>query len=128
MSKDAFFKELNDCYMRNPFMPLEHIIGKAIVQLQSTSVRNQVELAFIKSLESRGGHASRALDAVGALADKHNITIELFVIPLKGCAVARKAALNKKELLAWYARHKFVLVEGTGYMRRTPQGENHGLS
>jgi len=128
MSKDAFFKELHQTYARNPFMPLEHIIGKAIVQLQSSRVRNQVELAFIKSLESGGGHASRALDAVGVLADKHNITVELFVIPLKWHATDRKSALNKKELKAWYGRHGFELVEGTGYMQRKPQGENHGRS
>lgn len=128
MGKSEFFAEMDAKYMRNPLMNLEHIVGMAVVQVQSSRESDCIELAFIKSLDAGQGHASKALDAVTKMASRHGLSVCLYVFPCKEHAVARSAALGKMELRAWYIRHGFISDAKSGYLIHKPQGEKHGRS
>lgn len=68
-------------------------------------------------LDQRGmGHASRLLDEVGREADLSNYILMLMPKPYGD------KAMNESDLIAWYARHGFRLIQNNPFMMARPHG------
>ena len=122
-NSDAFWKELADKHHYDPVKDDELKLDKAAVQLWPTK-DGSVHIVFIHSLAQGGGYASKALQYITDMADKHNVTLTLNAAPLPYKVTDKKAAFSKEQLIQWYGRHGFfpaVRMRGEDdYMVRKP--------
>jgi hypothetical protein len=120
----AFMEEYFKGTHPHPFMSKDRLVGNgtneddwAIVELRPTGDR--IHISAIQSLNpgQKTGAASRALDKIISIADKHGVTIDL-TPKAYGTAEGR---LTNPQLKKWYARHGFVPEKIGGAMVREPQ-------
>ena len=65
------------------------------------------------------GFASKVMDTITSLADKHGVTLRLDVTPFG------QESLNDEDLSSWYGRNGFVDVDDYyDVMERLPSGDN----
>lgn len=131
-SKDVegFFREWDTMYFPHPLMPGSRAFGfvcddgvtQGVVVVELHKFEGHVHLSNIMTSPEnarRSGAATRALQDVCALADKHHCTITL-----EAHAFGRVKSMNNAKLAAWYGKHGFKKTSGTakeGYlMERSP--------
>jgi len=104
----AFMQEFWDITGENPFNPRERITSE-LVGLEVYPFDDGIHLSFITSYEKKGrGSASRALDALNALADKHQVAMNASVKAVPAAGAKNKKSLTNAQLHEWYGRHGFV--------------------
>ena len=72
--------------------------------------------------EKNKGSASNAIKWLTALADKHQVEMDLEPVPIKNAGAREGKNLNKTELTAWYKRLGFTKPEH-GHLIRRPIGK-----
>ncbi|MFN9114349.1 MAG: hypothetical protein ACK5XN_30165 [Bacteroidota bacterium] len=101
---EAFMEEFLAETQPHPFSPRIRLHGPGVVLLEVCKFAGTVRLGSIQSnMEPGMGHASRTLDWLLRLADKHRVEISGFVEPFG----TRDGRLKVRALLAWYKRHGF---------------------
>lgn len=87
-------------------------------QYAEVSIHAHAGYAFIDvihSLKRGAGHASAVLDRICALADRYGVSLELIPQPLGF------DGLDRRQLIAWYARRGFV-PRYDDHLVRPPRG------
>lgn len=87
--------------------------GLCIVEVEDFA--GAVWLKSIYSIERGRGHATRAVNALCHLADRHQVAIILYPKPF-----GNAGGMSARQLNLWYARFGFKLMRNSS-MRRTPQ-------
>lgn len=111
---NAAIQELTDGYPENPLNDSEILIGDARVELNNGR-DGRIRISSIETMKAGQGAASKALDTVLAVADKHGIGVELIASPYGS------EDLNTRHLKSWYARHGFMSDGTEDGMVRTPR-------
>jgi len=129
----GFMNDYESQTKRNPIgMPGERywymgeIDGKyclVITNLYIDKHRNNIKWSSIQLVPPGAcegqGFASKVMDTITSLADKHNVSIHLDVSPFG------QASLGEDELISWYERNGFEKVEDYyDVMERIPNGDN----
>lgn len=116
-----FMTEFREQTQRNPFLPRMGI-WKESIGLEVSPFAGRIHLSSIMSfMKKNAGDASAALKWLCALADKHQVTLELMVKPIKNAGAREGKNLNKAQLTAWYKRNGFVKGNGFDHMERPPK-------
>lgn len=94
-----------------------------ITNLYIDEQRNNIELSSIQLVPPGAcegqGFASKVMDTITSLADKHGVTLRLDVAPFG------QESLSNEDLSSWYERNGFVDVDDYyGVMERIPNGDN----
>ena len=119
-----FFKDFRSGTVPHPWHPRMAIWNES-VGIELSAFAGHAHLSSIISFMHKNvGEASRALKWLCALANKHGVTIDLDVKPLKNAGAAQGKNLNKAQLIAWYKRNGFV-SKGGDSMERLPQALTH---
>lgn len=113
MSTKLFMQEFRRKTWPNPFNNGERVLFNSVA-LRLCPSSEHIILLGIRSLIRGQGHASKALDWVCGLADKHNLEVTGYIEPY-GLANPR---LNIPQLKAWYKRHGFI-VKKRQFIRRS---------
>jgi hypothetical protein len=111
-----FIQEVNSATKPNSFNPDERLWNDNVL-FQLNVMGGYLWLFSFRSVERSKGNASRCLDFLCSLADKHQITISLSPGPFG------KDGLNKRQLLAWYQRHGFEKRNDFPVYMREPKAE-----
>ena len=116
----AFMQEFWDTTAENPFNPRERITNE-LVGIEVYPFDGGIHLSFITSYEKKGrGSASKALGALEALADKHQVALNATVKAVPAAGAKNKKSLTNAQLHEWYGRHGFV-KDKYGMIYRNPQ-------
>lgn len=116
---EAFMDEFRAGTYAHPFARRMRIKDEVGIEADNYWEK-EVHLLSIMNFGTKGeGEASKALDWVVALADKHKVELSLEVQPLAN-AGSKGKNLSKANLFKWYARRGFK-KEGGDHMRRKPQ-------
>lgn len=108
---DAFMAEFH----ANTFFMRPYSIWKDVVAFEIKPFSGRIHLgAIISAVEPGQGHASRALDWLLRLADKHGVEVDGAIKRLG------KDGLTAAQLRTWYKRHGFTVKTG-GRLLYTPQ-------
>lgn len=119
---DAFFTEFHNETAANPFQP-RMSIWKDTIGIEMSKFGGKAHMSSIMSFEKKNaGQASAALKWLCELADKHNVTMDLIVSPIKNAGAVEGKSLTKSQLTAWYAKNGFVKTRNDT-MERTPKKE-----
>lgn len=106
--------ELLESYTENPLNDKEILIGDARVKLNNGR-DGRIRISSIDTLNAGQGAASKALNTILAVADKHGIGVELIASPYGS------EELSTGQLKSWYARHGFVSDGSDDGMVRAPR-------
>jgi len=130
---EGFMGEYESQTKRNPIgMPGERywymgeIDGKyclVITNLYIDKQRNNIKWSSIQLVPPGAcegqGFASKVMDTITSLADKHGVTLRLDVAPFG------QESLSDEDLSSWYGRNGFVDVDDYyDVMERIPNGDN----
>lgn len=117
---DGFFADYRAETFVNPINPRERVWvlpGDHYVVTCVYPFDGRAHLSSIISADRGGGHASNVLDRLCALADRHEIALDLTPKPFG------RGGLNKQQLRAWYASRGFQSLRGyAGLLVRPPRG------
>jgi RNA:NAD 2'-phosphotransferase (TPT1/KptA family)/8-oxo-dGTP pyrophosphatase MutT (NUDIX family) len=83
---------------------------KDAVEIEAHMRWLRIQVESIRSLEQGQGNASKALDFLKDLADKHDVELEVHPVPFGG------GQLNQPQLKEWYTRHGFTLEDASTYV------------
>ena len=116
---DAFMKEYHEHTTQHPWSP-RMSVWQDKVMAEVSKWQGRIHISSIMSLEKNKGHSSEFMKWLTALADKHQVTMDLDVHPIKNAGNKDGKDLNKTQLRAWYVRNGFKKVSGD-YMEREPK-------
>lgn len=105
--------------VRSPLNPKDIVIDNK-VSVEVASFDNRLWLSSILSIDKGEGNATKVMNAICKIADKHNVTIALDPAPF-GKKDPKK--LNYKQLVSFYKKFGFKFEEGEegfGDMERVP--------
>lgn len=115
-ANEAFMKEYKAATTPEFGMRVWH----DLVGFKLSEWNGHIQLDHVISLAKKGtGNASAALKWLCDLADKHKVTIELEVEPIKKAGAEGKP-LTKAQLKQWYKKNGFKPTGGD-YMVREPK-------
>lgn len=116
--QDTMLREFEKTTAEHPTQPGQRLMnGKVGVELVRDPVHpDVVHIENIRALETGKGHGPEALKALGAMADRHGVTLSLDAVPLE------REGISAEKLRALYEQHGFVpakggLVEGRAMAR-----------
>lgn len=117
---DAFFDEYYAISQAHPWDAREQCWEDSSVFTEISKFDGDVHISSIATSKQRrrSGAATRVLQRLTVLADKHRVTMTLMACPIG------KGGPGKRKLMAWYAKHGFKSL-GSEYMVRTPKEAEH---
>jgi hypothetical protein len=101
----AFMSDITSQTFANPFNGREAVWNES-VGIECSPFDGRVHLSSIRSFTRSEGNASKALDWLTGLAQKHGVEIECDAQPFG------QGGLGKTKLTQWYKRHGFVTKDG----------------
>ena len=107
-----FLTEWRDDYTCETPFGSERTFGLCLLEVEDFA--GAVWLKSIRTMDPGKGHATRAVEALCFLADRHNVAIILYPKPF-----GAGPTMSTRNLKLWYARFGFKLMRN-GSMRRTP--------
>lgn len=118
---DEFMREWWHMTEGHPFVRGMRLTGGVGVELRPYKYEGTIHISSIMSFEQKNaGQASAVLKKICDLADKHKMTLDLFVKPIKNAGARDGQDLNARQLKGWYARHGFKPSKRGGEMVREP--------
>ena len=105
----AYIDELYDVSQPHPFDNRKMILGGSIIHVSPTR-NNEIHLHDIQTMEPRKGHATQAMKTLMAMADKHNVDIELIA---KAYHHDSNYITDTEDLVGWYERLGFQIENGS---------------
>ncbi len=103
---DDFFEQTKD----HPFLR-NGSVWKDSVVFEVSKFDGKIHLGFIQTLYKKQGHANEAMKWITELADKHQVTMDLYPQPVgtdKGMTDGKRNIMSRNELVRFYAKFGFV--------------------
>jgi hypothetical protein len=104
---DKAIKEIEKLGVRNPFNPKEIVIDDAVV-IEVSNWDKRLWFSSLYSIDKGKGNASRAMQKIVDIADKHKVTVALDPHPF-GTGTGR---LNRAQLVNFYKKFGFEFENG----------------
>ncbi len=99
---DAFMEDLRNSALKTHG---EQLIFLGPVVLEASDFAGKIHISSITSHAREQGYASKTLDWLIELADKHGVQLDGTIQRIGG------SGLSHKELRSWYKRHGFTITE-----------------
>lgn len=116
---DSLLKDFSSGTTYNPFNPSTRIWQDSI-RMGVSTFGGKLYLDYVgTSDQAKPGDASKALDWLLSLADKHHVDVSLSVVRIK--QASKKPLLTTPQLKAWYMRHGFTVSSDREYLTRKHQ-------
>ena len=120
-SNDTLSALISECRSQtspNPFQPAM-MIWNDCVGVELTRWQGRVHISSIMTfVDKNKGNASACMRWLCALADKHQVALELEPVPIQNAGARDGTNLNKKTLTAWYTRCGFKKTDGDMMVRQ----------
>lgn len=119
---EAFLDEFDKHTVPNPFFHRMRIWNES-VGFELYKFDGMIHIGSIISFDKKNsGNASKGMQWVTSLADKHKVKMDLDVQPIKNAGAREGQNLTKSQLKAWYKRLGFT-SSGGDHMMRVPKDE-----